>query len=90
MEKDTIIGLYYGKLNPQDFSMTEKEAYLKHSEYLEKASKQFSQKLPPELREEFFRLCEEELKADEILHRDGFCKGFQLGLRLTAEALLEK
>ena len=51
-----------------------------------KALERFGQKLPPELKEEWQKIMEEEMKADELLHRDGFCKGFSLGLRLAAEA----
>ncbi|MDO4332932.1 MAG: hypothetical protein Q4C58_09630 [Eubacteriales bacterium] len=90
MEKDVILELYYGNISPIDLNMMEKETYLKHSEYLEKASEEFAKKLPSDLKAEFRKLCEAEMKADEILHRDGFCKGFQLGLKLTAEALLEE
>lgn len=89
MKKETIMDLYYGKITPMDMDMMEKEEYLAHTEYLMKASEEFAGKLPQELKEEWKKLVEEEMKADEILHRDGFCKGFQLGLRMAAEAFIE-
>lgn len=90
MEKETIQDLYYGRISPVDLNMVEQEEYQKHSLNFLRAAERFSNKLPLELKEEFKRLYEEEMMADEILHRDGFCKGFELGLRLTAEAFLKK
>lgn len=89
MKKQTIIDLYYGKITPMDMEMIEKEEYLTHTENQMKATEEFARKLPPDLKEEWETLMEEEMKADEILHRDGFCKGFTLGLRMAAEAFLE-
>lgn len=89
MEKKTIIDLYYGKITPMDMEMADKEEYLTHAESLMKASEEFVKKLPQELKEEWQTLMDEEMKADEILHRDGFCKGFMLGLRMAVEALME-
>lgn len=89
MKKETIIDLYYGKITPMDMEMVEKEDYLVQTERLMKALEEFGQKLPPELKEEWQALMEEEMKADELLHRDGFCKGFSLGLRMAAEAFGE-
>lgn len=89
MEKETIIDLYYGKISPMDMEMVEKEEYQASAERLMKATEAFAQKLSAELKDEWEKLMEEEMKADEILHRDGFCKGFQIGLRIAAEALLK-
>lgn len=88
LDKETILKLYYGELNPLDMEMTEEEYKICGGQFLKNAQK-FSEKLSPELRKEFQNLCDMEMKADELLHRDGFCKGFQTGLRLTAEALLD-
>lgn len=89
MKKETIIDLYYGNLNPMDQEMLEKEEYLEHSDCFMKGIDRLAEKLPDDLKEELRKLCDEEMKADEILHRDGFCKGFRLGLRLAAEAYSE-
>lgn len=89
MKKQTIIDLYYGKITPMDMEMIEKEEYLTHTENQMKTLEEFARKLPRDLKEEWETLMEEEMKADEILHRDGFCKGFMLGLRMAAEAFLE-
>lgn len=72
-----------------DMDMIEKEEYFAHTEYLMKASEKFEGKLTQDLREEWKKLMDEEMKADEILHRDGFCRGFQLGLRLAAETFMK-
>lgn len=88
MNKQTIQELYYGKLSPIDLDIIEKKEYREHSRSFFRAAEEFAEKLPAELKEEFKRICEEEMKADEILHRDGFCKGFELGVKLTAEALI--
>lgn len=87
MDKETIMNLYYGKINPQDMGMIEAAEYEKHCRQFLQGAQQFSEKLPLELREEFRNLCGQEMSADEILHRDGFCKGFQVGLKLVVEAL---
>ncbi len=88
MEKETILELYYGKLNPQDMGMIEKDDYQTHSSRFWAQADHFCEKLSPKLQEEFRNMCEEEMKADEILHRDGFCKGFQMGIKLAAESLI--
>lgn len=88
MEKETILDFYYGKLNPQNMGMIEEEAYREHSGRFWAYAEQFCEKLPAKLQEEFRSMCEEEMKADEILHRDGFCKGFQMGIKLASEAFL--
>lgn len=90
MKHSTILELYYGNLKPDDMDMIEKEEYQKHGNSLIGKADRFREKLPEELREEFDGLCEEEMKSDEILHRDGFIKGFQIGMRLAAEALLQE
>lgn len=87
MDKETIMDLYYGKVNPQDMGMIEAAEYENHCRQFLQGAQQFSEKLSPELREEFQNLCGQEMGADEILHRDGFCKGFQVGLKLALEAL---
>lgn len=89
MKRETIIDLYYGKLNPMEQEMLEAEEYKAHSDGFVKGAESFAKKLPAELQEEFRKLCEMEMEADEILHRDGFCKGFRLGLRLAAEAYMD-
>lgn len=90
MKRETINDLYYGKINPMDMELIEKEEYLAHTECLMNTAEAFAQKLPEDLKEEWRKLVEEEMKADEILHRDGFCKGFRLGLRMAVEALAEQ
>ena len=90
MKHSTFLELYYGNLKPDDMVMIEKEEYQKHGNSLIGKAGQFRERLPEELKEEFDLLCEEEMKSDEILHRDGFVKGFQIGLRLAAEALLQE
>lgn len=89
MKKETIIDLYYGKVNPMDMEMIEKEDYLTHTETSMRRMEELSEKLPEEFKEELQAFMDEEMKADEILHRDGFCKGFMLGLRMAAEALMD-
>lgn len=87
MEKSIITELYYGNIKPVEMDIAEKENYEKHSNNFLYRMESFVKKLPPELKEEFMSLCEEEIKSEEILHRDGFYKGFQMGMRLTVEAL---
>ncbi len=90
MKQNTILELYYGKLKPDDMDMIEKEAYQKQGSALAERADRLRRQLPDELKEEFDRLCEEEMKSDEMLHRDGFVKGFRIGLRLAAEAFMKE
>lgn len=87
MKKETIMDLYYGKIKP--IELAEEEEYTECSESLLKMFEEFGQKLPEELKEEWRALMDEEMKAAELLHREGFCKGFSLGLRLTVETFSE-
>lgn len=89
MEKETIKDLYYGKIRPAEMEPVEREEYLAHSESLMKMFEEFGEKLPEKLKEEWRTLMDEEMKAAELLHRDGFCKGFSLGLRMTFESLMK-
>ncbi|MBQ7840256.1 MAG: hypothetical protein IJ390_07195 [Lachnospiraceae bacterium] len=87
MDKNIIIDLYYGRLNPMEMEIGEKEEFERHSRNFITGMEAFAQKLPPQLKEEFIKICEDEMKSEEILHRDGFCKGFELGLKMAVEAL---
>lgn len=84
--KNAILELYYGNINPLDMSMVRKEEYELISEKYLKAMSEFTEKLSPQLRAEFEKLSELGNEVDSELHIDGFCKGFQLGLRLGTAA----
>lgn len=84
--KKTIMDLYYGHINPVEMPMVREEEYLAVSKKYLDASEEFASKLSPELRKEFEKVCEAGNNVDSELHIDGFCKGFQLGLRLASEA----
>ncbi len=84
MERKTIEDLYYGRLHPLDVKVCE-EVCRAQEKGLVKSAACFAEKLPPALRQEFENICRQESTADEILHRDAFVRGFQLGLRLAAE-----
>lgn len=88
MEKETILDLYYGRLNPMDMEIEEKEEYERHCRKVAEKTEQFRKLLSPEQQEAFQKLCDAELQADEILHRDAFVKGFRVGMKLTVEACL--
>ena len=89
MDNNIIMDLYYGRINPVEAEIEQGEDYRRHSEQFMEGMERFAQKLDPSLAEEFRQLCEEQMKAEEILHRDGFCKGFKTGLALAVEALKE-
>lgn len=90
MDNNIIMDLYYGRINPAEAEIEQGDDYRKHSERFLKGMENFSQKLPPELREEFLQLCEDEVRSEEILHKDGFYKGFKTGLALAVQALKEE
>lgn len=89
MKKETILDLYYGKLNPMDMKLGDEEEYRACSFASLQGAEEFSSKLTPELKREFEQLWAKEQEADELLHRDAFCKGFRTGLRLAAEAFMD-
>lgn len=90
MKKETILELYYGKLNPMDMRHDDDELFSRHSRHFMELIRRLSEKLPKEQKTELLELCSAEMMADEILHRDSFCKGFQTGLRLAVEALIKE
>ena len=87
MDKNIIMDLYYGKINPMDMRLEERAAYEEHSRRFLAGMDEFAKRLTPELREEFLRLCEEQMQSEELLHREGFKKGFEIGLGMAFEAL---
>lgn len=85
--KEIILDLYYGKIKPFDMAMVRKEEYELISEKHLKAIEEFTAKLSPQLRKEFEQVCNISDEVDNELHIDGFCKGFQIGMRLGTAAI---
>lgn len=85
--KKIIMDLYYGKIKPYEMPMVRKEEYEQISKKHINAIEEFSAKLSPELKEEFEQLCGIGDEVDKELHIDGFCKGFQIGMRFGTAAI---
>jgi len=88
INKNTIIKLYNGELYPAEMSFNITPEYIKHSSAVEFLYNKLREVLP----DDFKYLVEEfrnEIQTSNCIIQDlTFCNGFSLGLRITAESLL--
>ena len=85
----TIDELYYGNITPNELMARPDGRYAKLMKLIAKYEEQLSGTLSGEQKKAFesFRDCSDELT--DIAQRNAFSIGFKLGLKLTAESLIE-
>ncbi|MDD4066626.1 MAG: hypothetical protein PHH22_01455 [Clostridia bacterium] len=88
INKETILKLYNGELYTAEMNFNITSEYKKHSSAVESLYNKLREVLP----DDFKYLVEEfrnEIEASNCIIQDStFCNGFSLGLRITAESLL--
>lgn len=87
MNDKTIHDLYLGKIHPEKTRGYKTEKYTKHLEEFSRLYERVKTVLPKESRETLETMIEEYNVSQGEVIIDAFVKGFQLGMRLTAEGL---
>lgn len=87
MNDKTIRALYLGKIHPEKTHGYKTEKYTEHLNEFSRLYDDIKAVLPKESRETLETMIEEYNVSQSEVIIDAFVKGFQLGMRLTAEGL---
>lgn len=82
--KTILTDLFYGNIRPQENLSSKPDYTRKHHAYTEK-TKNFIEKLSPDMKEEFDKIISQknELDLDDL--EEMFCNGFCLGVQIMVE-----
>lgn len=82
--KTILTDLFYGSVRPQENLSPESDHTRKYHVYEEK-TKNFIEKLSPDMREEFDKIISQKNELDLNDLEAMFCNGFCLGVQIMAE-----
>lgn len=88
MNDKTIRALYLGKIRPEKSRGYKTEKYTEHLDEFSRLYERVKEVLPEESRQTLETMIEEYNVSQGEVVLDAFVKGFQLGMRLTAEGLI--